>query len=123
MGRAQRSPATREPGHSEWLTRSAVESRWALRMLRYLDMPLGFAALYPFYAAPVPEAPMGFASLYPSYGHGAGQPESVAAFGMLSCECLRCFRAWAGSPHRRAARSLTTFRLALAKLRWRRVRL
>src|SRR3546814_11296192 len=43
----------------------------------------------PTYGAAVPEAPMGFAALYPSYGHGAGQPESGAAFGMLCCECLR----------------------------------
>src|SRR3546814_6866986 len=38
MGRAQRNPSTREPGHADGLTRSAVESRWALPMLRYLDM-------------------------------------------------------------------------------------
>src|SRR3546814_15304522 len=55
MGRAQRNPSTREPGHADGLTRSAVESRWALPMLRYLDMPMGFAALYP------------------SYDHGSGQ--------------------------------------------------
>src|SRR3546814_13663956 len=30
MGRAQRTPSTREPGHADGLTRSAVESSWAL---------------------------------------------------------------------------------------------
>src|SRR3546814_8040731 len=43
----------------------------------------------PTYGAAVPEAPMGFAALYPSYGHGAGQPESGAAFGKIGSASWR----------------------------------
>src|SRR3546814_11615090 len=117
MGRAQRNPSTREPGHADGLTRSAVESRWALPMLRYLDMPMGFAALYPSYGAAVPAAPMGFAALYPSYGHGAGQPESGAAFGILCYECLRCSRDSAWWRPRRPARASPPLRRPSALLR------